>query len=917
MRAVSILSVHLLAATTASAVRPGHRLPLPDAEAVNLPEVRSLVECVGGQAGEYACQNVSLFAHVPLSAMDCGSGNDIWGWTDSLDGTEYALMGCNNGTAFVDLSDPESPIYLGKLPTHTSNSSWRDIKVYADHAFVVSEAGGHGLQVFDLTQLRDVADPPVVFAETAHLDSFGNAHNVAINEDSGYAYVVGSFAQCNAGLYMVDIHDPANPQTAGCFSDDGYTHDDQCVIYHGPDTEHTGSEICFASNEDTLTVVDVTDKGAPVMLARATYSGVGYTHQGWLTEDHRFFLLDDELDEGNFGHNTRTRVWDVTDLESPEIIGTHDAATPSRDHNQYVKGSYVYQSNYTAGLRILDLSQVAEGTLTEAGYFDIYPANDNPAFSGAWSNYPYFDSGNVIVSGVGEGLFVLRPTLPDIEPSFTVSDTAVEEGDTGVVEIAFPVSLSATEDGTVTVDYETEDDTAVAGVDYVATSGTLEVEPGQISTAISVQILPNSQIQENRTFLLHLSNPVGATVARGTATGTIVDDDDSVPGVTVSDPMVQEGDGDTVDLGFRGSLSYATDEAVSFEYVTVDSTAVAGEDYMPVSGTATIEPGHSQVRIDVPVIGNDLPQDDRMLLLQISDSVNATIDDDTGEGTILDDDAIEHDGLDPSSGAAAGGETILVTGRNFLTGVEIEFAETPATEVEILSETELLATTPALDAGELFDVHVFHEDHHDFAPAPQRSHPQHKRLLADFLDVPRGHLFHDFVEILRRAAVTGGCGGGRFCVADSVNRAQMSVFLLKGFFGGSYEPPACTGLFDDVPCPSAFADWIEDLYNRGITSGCGASPKRFCPAAAVTRGQMAVFLLKTLEGTGYAPPPCGGLFEDVLCSSAFAGWIEDLVSREITAGCSAEPALYCPANSVTRGQMATFLVKTFSIPFLW
>lgn len=166
--------------------------------------------CVGGFAGIYPCSNVDLLAHLSLADLSAGAGNDSWGWTDAFDGKEYALMGLNNGTAFVDISDPENPVYLGKLPTHTVNSSWRDMKVYADHAFIVSEASGHGMQVFDLTQLRNVVNPPVTFSNTAHYSQFGNAHNIAINEDSGYAYAVGT-STCSGGLHMVNIQTPTSP----------------------------------------------------------------------------------------------------------------------------------------------------------------------------------------------------------------------------------------------------------------------------------------------------------------------------------------------------------------------------------------------------------------------------------------------------------------------------------------------------------------------------------------------------------------------------------------------------------------------------------------------------------------------------------------------------------------------------------
>ncbi len=265
--------------------------------------------------------------------------------------------------------------------------------------------------MFDLTRLRNVPTPPTTFTVDAHYPGFGNAHNIVINEDSGYADGVGT-STCSGGLHMVNIQNPLAPTNAGCFSADGYTHDAQCVIYAGLDVTHQGKEICFNSNEDSVTVVDVTNKALPVQLARKTYPDSGYTHQGWVTEDHRYLLVDDEGDEQQNGHNTRTYIWDIADLDNPVLIGnyTAGAGVNSIDHNVYVKGNFAFEANYRSGLRILDITNIASATLTEAAFFDIYPANNNPNFNGAWSVYPFFASG-VVVSGIEQGLFILDPHI--------------------------------------------------------------------------------------------------------------------------------------------------------------------------------------------------------------------------------------------------------------------------------------------------------------------------------------------------------------------------------------------------------------------------------------------------------------------------------------------------------------------------
>ena len=220
---------------------------------------------------------------------------------------------------------------------------------------------------------------------------------------------------------MINIQNPTNPTSAGCFSDDRYTHDAQCVNYIGPDPDHQGAEICFNSNVDTLTIVDVTNKAAPEMLSRTGYRGSRYTHQGWLTDDHAYFVMGDELDEPRDPYNTGTAtfLWDVADLDSPRLVGSHvSTAAKAIDHNQFVNGKYTYQANYNAGLRILDVTDIANGNLTEVAFFDMLPGRDSyRSFDGAWGNYPFFDSGILIVSTRREGLFVLRPNLVDsIEP---------------------------------------------------------------------------------------------------------------------------------------------------------------------------------------------------------------------------------------------------------------------------------------------------------------------------------------------------------------------------------------------------------------------------------------------------------------------------------------------------------------------
>ena len=415
--------------------------------------------CVDGLAdARYPCKNIGLFAHLTPEELGGNRVNDIWGWTDPSTGIEYALVGLYDGLSFVDISDPNNPVVVGKLEESgisqkltaqqikeltpscmfgignseanknvTMGATWRDVKVFDDHAFVVSDGQLHGMQVFDLTRLREYDGEFLSFTEDAFYDRFGNAHNIAINEKTGFAYVVGVTAgelcgtRDGTGLHIVDINDPTNPEFAGCYIDPetekpnsnnvgvGYIHDTQCVNYEGVDEDHFGKEVCVSSAEGTIVITDVSDKSNPTTISYKTHPDFQYSHQGWLTEDQRYFLMNDELDESNLGRNTKTYIWDVSDLDDPEFTGYYTHDTPTIDHNLYVRYNYVFQSNYTSGLRVLTTGDLENAELNPFGYFDTQPEDQTAQFRGTWSNYPYFESGVVVVSDIYDGLFILKP----------------------------------------------------------------------------------------------------------------------------------------------------------------------------------------------------------------------------------------------------------------------------------------------------------------------------------------------------------------------------------------------------------------------------------------------------------------------------------------------------------------------------
>lgn len=399
---------------TASTIEPAGAL-----ESVAGAEIR----CTDGEAGGFPCADVDLLSFLTIESLGGQSGervSDIWGWSDAETGAEYALVGRTTGVVIVNVTDPANPVVIGTIPANPSGA--RDIKTYADHMFFTGDgAGDHGLVVFDLARLRSLESVPATLEPDTVYHGMASAHNLAINTESGFAYVVrssGGGETCGGGLHMVDIRTPRNPQFAGCYTDTegllavGSGHDTQCVNYHGPDANYRDRELCFASNETVMRIVDVTDKSDPQIVGSASYPAQAYIHQGWLTDDHAFFYMDDELDElvGNT-ERTRTLVWDLTELDDPTYAGELLGPDASTDHNLYIDGDRMYQANYQAGLRVIDISD--RTAPVEIGHFDTTPYGANPpGFNGAWTAYPYFDSGTVIVSSMQEGLFVLRPVRP-------------------------------------------------------------------------------------------------------------------------------------------------------------------------------------------------------------------------------------------------------------------------------------------------------------------------------------------------------------------------------------------------------------------------------------------------------------------------------------------------------------------------
>lgn len=404
-------------------------------------EAISDAECVDGMAADlFACDNVDLMSFLPLPDIDATFVNDVWGWHDPVTKMELAIVGSFEGTVFIDVTDGYNPVYLGTLESEVPGdfgNIWGDIRVYENTAYIGSEAidfeafAGFGVQIVDLTQFRG-ATGPIDIEKSGQIDDVTNSHNLSLNTESGRLYVAGSviglqecitapgdFFNGSGGSLVYDVSaDPNNPSFIGCLDQEAYNHDLTCVNYHGPDRDYRGREICVGSNEDTVAVYDATDIDDVQVLARLGYQDMPffdpergvpnyYTHQGWLSDDHSFFFLGDELDEFFSGFTRTTYIWDFSDLDDISLIEAFSDGSESIDHNMFVHRHRLYQSNYTAGLTIYDTWLAGQGELDQRGHFDVYPATDTAVFAGTWGNYPYFAKGKVIVTSSDEGVFVL------------------------------------------------------------------------------------------------------------------------------------------------------------------------------------------------------------------------------------------------------------------------------------------------------------------------------------------------------------------------------------------------------------------------------------------------------------------------------------------------------------------------------
>lgn len=411
---------------------------------------------------------------IPLPAIsDVGRMNDIWGWTSPAGG-EYALLPHSGGIAIVRVTDPENPEFLGKVESPRPGAIfdlWGDAGAFGNFAYFTSEVGSD-LVIVDLSgadALGPASDPnsplplPVFFVQPGGYDG---AHNVQVNEETGFAYLAGvnladGAANNACGLedpprfntLILDLNtDPTNPDVAACVPNIG-EHDFYPVVYNGPDEEHQGKEILFvfdgrdregqaAGNPvGGLTEIwDVTDKNNIQVLSSFRVPELVFSHNGWTTEEQDFLFIGDEIDElvqagwsasGIFTQpveeptnkpQTGTFVIDIRDLDNPVFVEKFTDGTVGLDHNFVVEDDKLYIASYTSGTRVLQIGRDSNGDveLSPFAVMDTEPRlqknilNINQeekfgtAFMGQWGIYTFPDSDTIIASDINNGLIVSR-----------------------------------------------------------------------------------------------------------------------------------------------------------------------------------------------------------------------------------------------------------------------------------------------------------------------------------------------------------------------------------------------------------------------------------------------------------------------------------------------------------------------------
>lgn len=572
-----------------------------------LKQARAATACENGLAGDHACRNVDLLAHVPISAMasNASRGNDVWGHYDLNDGKEYAIMGLNNAVAVVEVTDPENPRVVDSVPGQST--TWRDIKVYQyfnratsrwdSYAYVTADNASVGMMILDLRELPDsislaATDKTDLSAHNIYLSNVDYSTGIALNGLMPYLHMAGSNRQGGAfnSYGLSDPEAPAQIYLNQSTSRGNYTHDaSSTVIYDSrKDNQCVNAgahcEVLFDFNENSFQVWDKTINSSPIRLSETGYTYASYVHSGWYTEDKQVVVVHDELDEQQYGLNTTVRFFELADLRAPTLLSTWTGPTAAIDHNGFVRGNRYYMSNYTRGLTVLDISDPFSPS--EVGFFDTFPVSDNTSFNGAWGVYPFLPSGNILISDINSGLYVVRDNTlspPQGNAAFGVANYAVEEGEL----LSIAVQRNDGTEGAVSVKWEMLAG-ATSPVDLTLNSGILEWADGQSDThTLQFPIAADGNAEPAESFIVRLYDPQNAMALKAPNMTVVTI---AASGGNIA-PSVNAGNNQSVGAGgevtLTGSASDADSDTLSYQWEQIEGTAVSLSDATAQSATFT------------------------------------------------------------------------------------------------------------------------------------------------------------------------------------------------------------------------------------------------------------------------------------------------------------------------------------------
>lgn len=506
-----------------------------------LQQAKSNTACVRGFSGDHACNNIDLLAHLPLNSFSTKpkKANDVWGHIDLNSAKEYAIIGLDNGISIVDVSIPVEPNVITTLASQTTG--WRDIKIYQfyntglakwqSYAYVTADNASVGIMILDLNQLPNTVtvashSTADISAHNIHLSNVDYSTGVTLTGLQPYLHIAGSNYN-GGGFNSYSLEDPTHLNSVYKPTSDRsqYTHDTSSMVIKDQRKNSqcvNGSDHCevmFDFNENDFQLWDKTNNEQPHKLSTTTYDNISYVHSGWYSEDKLMMLVHDELDEQNNGLNTTLRLFDLTNLSAPSLLSIWTGSTRAIDHNGYVRGNRYYMSNYERGMTVLDLSDPLQPT--EVGFFDTYPLSDKTTFNGAWGVYPFLPSGNILVSDINSGLYVLKDNtlaVPQGNLHFSAANYQASEGETVNITVhrnsANSVQSSVQSDDDILVHWLLA--SGSAGIDdFTLASGTLSWQDGDsTSKEISVAITDDNLAESDELFFVRLFDPKnGATLS--------------------------------------------------------------------------------------------------------------------------------------------------------------------------------------------------------------------------------------------------------------------------------------------------------------------------------------------------------------------------------------------------------------------